>query len=145
MDIQGRAVVVLGGGGLVGMAVCRKLVAERPRRIIVTSLLKSEAEEATRVLRSEFPDTAKSFFIPWWGNIFVRNSLKDMRREDILGNDKTRVMLIEDMLDELNDEVLQRSTIFQLMKKFKPDVVIDCINSATAIAYQDIFQSARNV
>ncbi|HEV8537480.1 MAG TPA: short-chain dehydrogenase, partial [Bacteroidota bacterium] len=96
-------------------------------------------------LRLEFPGSRKTFFTPWWGNIFVRNTLKDVRREDILGNDKTRAMLIGDMLDELNEEVLQRSTIFQLMKKYKPAIVIDCINSATAIAYQDIFQSARNV
>ncbi len=145
MDIQGRTVVVLGGGGLVGMAVCRKLVDERPKRIIVTSLIRSEAEEAIRILHQEFPRASKSFFVPWWGNIFVRHTLKDIRREDILNNEKTRAMLIEDMLDELNEDVLQRSTIFQLMKKFKPAIVIDCINSATAIAYQDIFQSARNV
>ena len=145
MDIKDRSVVVLGGGGLVGMAVCRKLVEEQPKRIIVTSLLRSEAEEAVAALRAEFPRSGKSFFTPWWGNIFVRHALKDMRRDDILNDDRLRSMLIEDILDELHEPVLQRSAIFQLMQKFRPVIVIDCINSATAIAYQDIFQSARNV
>jgi len=36
MDITGKTVLVLGGWGLVGSAICRKLVAERPARIIIT-------------------------------------------------------------------------------------------------------------
>ena len=83
--------------------------------------------------------------LPICGNIFVRQSLKDTPREEILRNDELRAMLIEDMLDELSEKVIRRSTVFQLVKKFRPGVIIDCINSATAIAYQDIFQSARNL
>ena len=145
MDIKARTVLVLGGGGLVGMAICRKIVAELPKRIIVTSLLRYEAEDAVATLQKEFHKSSKVLFIPWWGNIFVRHTLKDTPREQILNNHETRATLIEDMLDELNENVLRRSSIYQLVAKHKPAVVIDCINSATAIAYQDIFQSARNV
>lgn len=145
MDIRNRTVLVLGGGGLVGMAVCRKLMDEKPKRIIVTSLLRSEAEEAVATLAREFPRAGKKFFVPWWGNIFVRESLKDRRRDDLIGDPDTRGMLIEDTLGELTEEVLRRSTIFSLVNWSRADVIIDCINSATAIAYQDIFQSARGV
>ena len=143
MDFEGRTVLVLGGWGLVGSAICRKLVDERPKRIIVTSLSRSEAEEAVAALHKEFPRLPKNYFVPWWGNIFVRHELKDTKREDILNDSKARTMLIADMLDELTEDVLHRSTIFHLVNKFKPNAIIDCINSATAIAYQDIFQSAR--
>ena len=54
-------------------------------------------------------------------------------------------MYIDDIVDELTEPVLHRSALYQLLAHFKPDVVIDCINSATAIAYQDLFQSARDV
>ncbi|MBI4548117.1 MAG: short-chain dehydrogenase [Ignavibacteriae bacterium] len=145
MDIEGRTVVVLGGWGLVGSAICRKLVDERPKKIIVTSLLRSEAEEAVAFLQKEFQRLGKKYFIPWWGNIFVRFELKDAKREELLNDSKARAMLIEDMLDELTEDVLHRSAIFHLVNKFKPDTIIDCINSATAIAYQDIYQSARGV
>jgi hypothetical protein len=144
MDIKNRTVLVLGGAGLVGLAICRKLVEEEPKKIIVTSLLKQEAEEAVSVLRNEFP-RRKTTYAAWWGNVFVRQYLKDMKREDILGERRLRSMLIEDILEELTEQVLQRSALFQLIKKYKPDVIIDCINSATAIAYQDIFQTARSV
>jgi hypothetical protein len=145
MDIKNKTVLVLGGAGLVGSAICRKLVEEGPRRIIVTALPRSEAEEAVRALRKDYPRKPANFFVPWWGNIFVRHELKDMRREDILDDPKLRAMLVDDMLEELTDGALKRTTLYQLIKKHKPDVIIDGINSATAIAYQDIFQSARGL
>ncbi len=145
MDIQNKTVLVLGGWGLVGSSICRKLLADEPKRIIVTSLLQSEAKEAVETLKREFPKLGRNYFVPWWGNIFARHTLKDMPREEILKNPSTREMLIDDMLDELNSEVIERSSVFQLLREYKPDVVIDCINSATAIAYQDLFQVAREV
>ncbi len=145
MDIQGKTVLVLGGWGLVGSAICRKIAEHQPRQIIVTSLHEGEAKEAVATLRKEFPKAGRRFFVPWWGNIFVRHSLKDTPRDEILSDPAKRQMLIDDLLDELNSAVLQRSSIFQLLQKFEPEIVIDCINTATAIAYQDIFHSAREV
>ena len=145
MDIKGRTVLVLGGGGLVGSAICRKLVAERPKRIIISAIVRSEAELAVRTFRKEFPGHPKTFFVPWWGNIFVRAALKDTPREDLISNTSSRSALIDDMLDELSEDVVKRSTIYRLLHAYRPEVIIDCINSATAIAYQDIFQSAQSV
>jgi len=145
MEIQGKIVLVLGGWGLVGSAVCRRIMAENPGRLVVTSLFQTEAEEITGALRREYPRLRKDFFIPWWGNIFVRHELKDLSREEILRQPHLRAMLLEDTLEELSEEVLKRSAIYQLLIKFRPDIIVDCINSATAIAYQDVFQSARQV
>ena len=145
MDIQNKTVLVLGGWGLVGSAVCRSLMEEHPKRIIITSLKESEAKEAVAQMKKEYPKTGKNFFLPWWGNVFARHELKDVNREDILGDPKLRRMYIDDIVDELTEPVLHRSALYQLLAHFKPDVVIDCINSATAIAYQDLFQSARDV
>jgi hypothetical protein len=145
MDIKNRSVLVLGGGGLVGAAVCRKLIEERPKRIIVTSILKKEADEAIETLRGEFPRLPKGFFAAWGGNIFVRHALKDVRRDQIVEDPAMRRMFIDDTLDELSEEVIRRSAVYRLIRTHKPDIIIDCINSATAIAYQDIFGSARTV
>ena len=145
MDIQNKTVLVLGGWGLVGSAICRNIMHEKPKRIVVTSLLRSEAEEAVEQLRKEFPKAGRKFFIPWWGNIFVRHDLKDMARDDILSSEKHRSMLIEDIVEELTEPILKRSTAYKLLQEYKPEVIVDCINSATAIAYQDIFQTARSV
>lgn len=145
MEIEGKTVLVLGGWGLVGSAVCRRMIAERPARVVVTSLLKSEAEEIARALHQEYPRVGKHFFIPWWGNIFVPHGLKDLTREQILSDRRLRGELLEDTLAELTERLLKRSAIFHLLNRFKPEIIVDCINSATAIAYQDVFQSARDV
>lgn len=145
MDIKNRSVLVLGGWGLVGSAVCRQMMPEQPKRIILTSLLESEARDAVATMQKEYPKAGKNFFVPWWGNIFVPHALKDTARDAILQHERSRQILIDDLLDELTRPVLERSTIYQLLTKYKPDIVVDCINSATGIAYQDIFQTAREV
>lgn len=145
MVITNKSVLVLGGWGLVGSAICRKLMEEKPKRIILTSLKESEAKDACETMRREYPKAGKNFFVPWWGNIFVRNEFKDLTRDEILNDGIKRAKFLDDVIDELTDEVLERSALFQLINKYKPDIVIDCINSATAIAYQDIFQSSRDV
>ncbi len=136
---------MIGGWGLVGSAVCRKLMERTPKRIIVTSLKREEAEEAVSDLKKEYPHVRKDFFIPWWGNIFVRQEFKDTPREEILADEKKREVFMYDILGELNDAALKKTAVYQLLWKYKPEIVVDCVNSATAIAYQDIFQSSRDV
>ncbi|HUI65054.1 MAG TPA: NAD-dependent epimerase/dehydratase family protein, partial [Bacteroidota bacterium] len=145
MDIRGKTVLVIGGWGLVGSAVCRRFMEERPKRMIVTSLTRAEAREAVAELQHDYPEAGRNFFVPWWGNIFVREQLKDIPREAILSSEKHRTMVIEDIVEELTGAVLKRSSLYQLMQKYKPDVVVDCVNSATGIAYQDIFQVSRSL
>lgn len=145
MDIQNKKVLVLGGWGLVGNAVTRKLVAEKPKQIIVTSLREYEAKEHIENLKGEFPDLPDDYFIPWWGNIFVRNDFKDTDRFEILADPQKRQILMHDSMDELTEDVLHASSIYQLIATHKPDIVIDCINSATGIAYQDIYTTYRNI
>jgi hypothetical protein len=145
MVISNKSVLVLGGWGLVGSAICRKLMEENPKQIILTSLKESEAKEACETMRREYPAVGRKFFVPWWGNIFVRNEFKDLPREEILNDQHKRTKFLDDVIEELTPEVLERSALYQLIIKYKPDIVIDCINSATAIAYQDLFQSSRDV
>jgi hypothetical protein len=145
MEIKGKTVLVLGGWGLVGSAICRKLVPEKPDKIIVSSLSNSEALDAVAQLRTEFPDHDADFFVPFHGNIFMREEFKDLPRDEVLGNSERRRVLINDNLGELSEDILKSSTIYNLLTDYRPEVIIDCINSATAIAYQDLFQSSRSL
>ena len=63
MDIKNKTVLVLGAWGLVGNAVTRKLVAEKPKQIIVTSLREEEAKEHIVNLQKEFPSLPINYFI----------------------------------------------------------------------------------
>ncbi|MGK9475191.1 short-chain dehydrogenase [Melioribacter sp. OK-6-Me] len=141
MDIQNKTVLVLGAWGLVGNAVTRKLVSEKPKRIIVTSLKKEEALAQVEKLKKEFTGLPEDYFVPWWGNIFVRYEFKDKNRLELLEDPESRRILMYDIMEELNDEILEASAAYKLIMEFKPEIVIDCVNSATAIAYQDIYST----
>jgi hypothetical protein len=145
MNIQNKTVLVLGGWGLVGNAVARKLVEQMPKQIIITSLKLSEAEEAVSKLSQEFPEKGQNYFIPWGGDIFVRNEFKDLNRLSILSDKEKRKILMQDTMDELSEEILKNSALYNLLTLYKPDIVVDCINTATAIAYQDVYTTYRSI
>ena len=144
MDIQGKTVLVLGGGGLVGMAVCRELILERPTKLIVSSLFEAESVKAVELLKKE-KDAEGIEFVAEGGNIFVRESLKNFNRQELLENDENRQFLITDVLSELTQDILEQSLLFRIIKRNKPQIIIDCINTATALAYQDVFTASVEV
>jgi len=145
MDIQNKTVLVLGAWGLVGNAVTRKLVGEKPKNIIVTSLHKNEIEEEIEKLKKEFPQLPDDYFVPWWGNIFVRNEFKDTNRYELLEDHAKRKVLLKDIMEELTPQILENSSIYQLLNQYKPDIIVDCINSATGIAYQDVYTTYHKI
>ncbi len=145
MDIQNKKVLVLGGWGLVGNAVTKKLISEKPKQIIVTSLRKEEAFEEVNKLKKEYPHLPKNYFVPWCGNILVREEFKDKDRNEILADPEKRKILMQDTLEELGGEILKSSSLYKLINKHKPQIIVDCINTATGIAYQDIYTTYKRV
>lgn len=138
MEIEGKKVMVLGGWGLVGMAICRQILDENPRELVVLSLTESEAKEACEILRAT--QKTDAVITPQWGNIFVRDAMQGLSRVEILEDDRYRNWLIEDIMEGLSEELLRRSYLYQTVNGVRPDILIDCVNSATAVAYQDVFQ-----
>lgn len=142
MDITGKRVMVLGGWGLVGTAICRRLFQEKPAGVIVASLQRHEAEAACKIYQSEAPEIK---FQPIWGDIFLRHDLRERGREDILSDPPTRRRVMLDSIEKLSDEILESSTIYKFVEKHRPHLVIDCVNSATGLAYQDSFTGSARV
>ncbi|HEU5208751.1 MAG TPA: hypothetical protein VFU06_05000 [Longimicrobiales bacterium] len=142
MEIRGRNVLILGGSGLVGMAVARELMPHGPARITITSLRRAEAEEAVEELRSEASDVVLDTA---WGDIFVADAVRDRPRTDVLGDASARAAMIDDLYGELSDEVVARSALGALLLRTQPDIIVDCINTATAFAYQNVFRSAESL
>lgn len=138
MDITGKRVLVLGGWGLVGAAVCHRLFQEKPQLIVVASLKREEAEDAIQAY-SRDNRAAGIGFAAAWGDIFVRHEFRELNREAILQDTEKRFRLMHDCLDKLDDEILTSSSLYKLVEKHQPHLIIDCVNSATGLAYQDIF------
>lgn len=145
MDIKNKTVLVLGAWGLVGNAITRKLIPLEPKKIIVSSLREDEAKSYVESLKKEYPSLPDNYFIPWWGNIFVRNEFKDINRYEILNDRDKRQVLMSDTMEELSEDILHESSIYKLLIEHKPDIIFDSINSATGIAYQDVYTTYRTV
>lgn len=145
MQIKGSTILVLGGWGLVGSAIIQRLMRYEPARVIVTSLHRDEAEDAVARLREQFPLLPDETFVPWWGNIFVRTEWKDLPREEILRDPIKRRQLVEDVLGELTESTLRSQAIYDLLMTYQPDAVIDCVNTATGIAYQDVYRIGMGI
>jgi NAD(P)-dependent dehydrogenase (short-subunit alcohol dehydrogenase family) len=141
MELEGSTVLILGGAGLVGEAVARALLAQGPRRVVIAGLTREEAEESVQELRAEFPDRAAAID-PYWGDLFVPAAMKDRPRGEILEDPEAREALVDDLYGELTDEVFRRSALGQLLLEVRPEIVVDSINTAGALAYQNFFNSS---
>jgi NAD(P)-dependent dehydrogenase (short-subunit alcohol dehydrogenase family) len=143
-ELTGSTVLILGGAGLVGEAVARALLHHTPRRVVVAGLTQEEAEESVEGLRAEFKDSDAAIDA-YWGDLFVPAAMKDRPRWEILEDPAARDHLLNDLYGELTDEVFSRSALGSLLLDVKPDIVIDSINTAGALAYQNFFSSAMDL
>jgi hypothetical protein len=140
MDISGKSILILGGYGLVGQAVARRLLPESPRRLVLLSLRQEEAEEVVAVLGPERGDVE---LVPAWGDIFTFADLKDRPRSEVFGDPALRRRFISSLIEGLSEKAASEYALYQLITSEKPDVVIDAVNTATGIAYQDVYRTSR--
>ncbi len=128
--------LIFGGAGLTGRQVARAIAKKlSPRKIVIAGLYQEEVELALKELKEMHPDES----IEWegmWGNIFVREEYTHSSRGELLGTDENRETLYSDLFGNIED-AYSMSRIVQAIREHKPDVIVDSINTATAISYQD--------
>lgn len=145
MDISNQRILVIGGSGLVGKAICRSLLAhpeQQPAAITITGRSSSKVEKTLDELKKL---SATTQFSGITGDIFCRSAFKDMGRKTILSEQKTRELYLKDIIDPLNQEILNESYLYRMIQQERPDIIIDSVNTATALAYQDVFSESRRL
>ncbi|MBZ0273755.1 short-chain dehydrogenase [bacterium] len=149
--LSGQTVVVLGGFGLVGRAVCYELLKENPKRIVVCSLRESESAEAVADLAGEVArlnETGRrkirTKIIGEHGDIFLRESLKDRDMRAITDPaDLDRI--IADTFDDPGIARLDENFLYRIVARYKPQIVIDAVNTATGVAYRDVYATVLDL
>jgi NAD(P)-dependent dehydrogenase (short-subunit alcohol dehydrogenase family) len=132
VNLAGKKILVLGGYGLVGIAVCRELLKRRPREVQVHSLRASEAEQAQAELAGEAA-AAGTAISTSSGDLFG------------LAEESDRRTSIAAQIGALQDEQLGRFLLYRVLTASRADVVIDCMNTSTGIAYRDVYRAADRV
>lgn len=142
MELRNTTVVLLGGSGLVGHAVARRLLEKSPRRLVLVALFEDEVRAAAAALE---PYRGSATIDVEWGNVLLPAPVARLERSALLADPAHRALVLDDLLGDLTDAVLERSLLYQVLTRYRPEAVVDSINTATAFAYQDIFQSARDL
>lgn len=132
--------LILGGAGLVGKQIAHRIATDTslsPRKIVILSLYHAEVEKAL----AEFQKMQTHATIEWageHGNVFVRSEYADENPRRLLADPLHRKVLFADLYDKIED-TYERSHLVSIIRKHKPDVIIDSINTATAISYQNVY------
>ena len=142
MELRGSTVLLLGGSGLVGTAIARRLLDFEPERLIISGLQREEAEAGVEELRPMARGTALD---PVWGNIFLPEDLATVGRARMATDASIRGRLVRELFGPLTPEVIEGNLLYRWLDRYRPDAVIDCVNTATALAYQDVFASAAQL
>lgn len=131
--------LLLGGAGLVGFQVAYRIGTElEPDRIVVAALTEPLVERALADLRALLPGVE---LVGEWGDVFVRQDYSLIPRHELLADAVTREGIFEDILGPF-DAAYERANLTELIRRHRPDVVVDSINTATAISYQDVYTAS---
>lgn len=142
---MGEKFLVLGGGGMIGRQVVHQIADKlSPAWVMIASRYQKEVREAVEHFGRDFPHT---HFFGFWGDLFLRAEWNarahrlQQSRAEFLKAPEHREALYEDLFGDF-DAAYTRSQLVQLILEHRPDVIVDCINTATGISYQDVYTAA---
>ena len=142
MKIEGSTILIFGGSGLVGHAVARRLLASRPARLVLVALREPEVRRAADELA---PEAGATRIEVAWGDVFLPVELAQDERAAIIADPAKRTALVRSIFGDFTDDVLLHNYFFQLLDRYRPDGVVDCLNTATAFAYQNVYESVNGL
>ncbi len=141
---QKECYLILGGAGLVGKQIAHRIATDNnlsPRKIVIASLYSHELENALAYLRKA-PGDKSIEWVGEHGNIFVRNEYADANPKELLVDPTHREALFADLFDKIED-AYEHSRLVTIIRRHQPDVIIDSINTATAISYQNLYTASN--
>lgn len=128
---------------MVGIHVARQIARDlKPDLIVIVSLQQREVRETIHLLRKEFPRVT---FDGAWGNIFQRAHRHEPIRGGTPANPQKK---LQDLIDDTFGDkkaAYKKSWLVALITKFKPHILVDAINTATGLSYQDIFVTSLEI
>ncbi len=140
--MNGGTWLVLGGAGLVGVQVARRLLRDvAPARVVIASLRESEVAPVLAALRSEFQGAAIDGA---WGDLFLPSDLADTPRAALMASVAHRRRLLDALYGDI-DSAARDNRLCTLIASTRPNGVIDCVNTATGLSYQDVFDGAQRL
>ena len=74
-ELEGKTILVTGGGGSIGSELCRQIAGRRPKRLIIFDIYENNAYEIEQELKRKYPQLALTVLI---------GSVRDSRRMELV-------------------------------------------------------------
>ncbi len=133
MKLGGKSILIIGAE--VGNAVAEDLVKRfDPAEIIIHTSRQQTMD--MRVGHLKEMAGPRTLLTGSWGDIFAPHELTHRSRSEI--NDRNvRLALAEFFLQPSGEAQLRRTTIYELINRHRPHIVIDAVNSASVCTYTE--------
>lgn len=132
---KNKKILIL-GAGQIGEACAIRLIVDQPKEIILHTLTEEESNLAVDNVKREVK-LGKTKLLKSWGNVLFPMSLIHTKRTEFVKNEYKLDTLLKYYYDDLSDKVVEGSALYQIIKKYKPDLIVDAINTATVVGYLD--------
>lgn len=141
-DFENKKILIV-GAGQIGTAVAKAFLRLRPEAIIVHALTEQEARSALGCLDSaRSSDTSLQLS---WGDIFVPYRLMQMPGGGRYSSEEVNQQLYEYYYEGEAIERARQGAIYGLLRFWKPQIVIDAVNTATVLgSANDVYAEAKN-
>src|SRR4029077_396754 len=83
-------------------------------------------------------------FVPEHGNLFVPTQYAQRSRAELLGDPKSRGGLLRSLYEDF-EQAYESNHLVRMIGRHRPEVIVDCVNTATGFSYQDVFDGAAKV
>jgi hypothetical protein len=153
MDLNQKRIMVFGAFGQCGAAITKLILrTAAPEQLILTSLHQTEADSIAGQARQwalGFQPDSLIEITPECGNILLSDRLEQTFKR-LRAGENVEAEYFDGLLryvyreySEFSKEDKQDIFIYRLLTRYRPHILIDCVNTATGLAYQDIYSLGK--
>ena len=133
--IKGSTILII-GAGQIGCSACVEILKRKPKNLILHTLTDKESEDSLNWVRSNC-QVIETELIPSAGDVLA--AFPGSTKKSIMSEIKYR-------FDTFTPELCQSSPLWKLIEKFRPDMIVDGINTATIVGYgNDLYTTSREI
>ena len=133
--IKGSTILII-GAGQIGCSACVEILKRKPKNLILHTLTDKESEDSLNWVRSNC-QVIETELIPSAGDVLA--AFPGSTKKSIMSEIKYR-------FDTFTPELYQSSPLWKLIDKFRPDMIVDGINTATIVGYgNDLYTTSREI
>lgn len=132
IDQSEKKVLIMGASGLVGTSLFNELVSSGYKDVVLHSLKRDINFEK----KVKYYTTNKDIHVSVvYSNVLMRVQEKNKTIEEVVTNKKQIKSFTNYLLESIDDVKIRKTPIWLLFNRVQPSIVIDCINTATQVAY----------